>query len=445
MRGQLFKFKLFNIKLFSQRLMAQQPEECWAVRHPLAHAACSSDPSRLRDLLSSLPHGSPSLDALDGEGRAPLHYACMNGLLPPTLALLGAGAVVDVRSGDRRSTPLHLAAGMNHAAVARALLAHGASPWATDCDRWTPLDLAKQNLFGNAAASEEAASVVADCDLLLDGSVGVLAAVHGEHRGVTPLMRAAALGAPLPPLLASAVARLDAVDSRGWSALTWAAFVGSTAAAEALCAAGADLRAVDERARSSPLMWAAQGAHVGVVGALLRAGAAVDAPVGGYTALMLAARDGHAAVPALLAAGAAPGAASPSGHTPLLLAATFCVCCRGRTVAALARAGAPLQHALPACGSTPLHLAAGAGSAESVAALCVAGADAGARDAGGRTPAEVADAAGCKDAAAVLREWAARGGAARGGVFAARPAVAFAAVAQLLEKAGVEHAWVEDE
>jgi hypothetical protein len=59
---------------------------------------------------------------LDGEGRAALHYSAWNGLVQPTLVLIAAGASVDVRSGDRRSTPLHLACGMNKASVVLALL-----------------------------------------------------------------------------------------------------------------------------------------------------------------------------------------------------------------------------------------------------------------------------------------------------------------------------------
>ena len=135
----------------------------WAEQHPISSAACDADALALRVLLNTAPPvPREALDALDGEGRAALHYAASNGLVEPTLALLAAGASVDVLSGDRRSTPLHLACGMNHAAVARALLRGGAWPGARDVDAWTPLDLAKQDLFRNPAAVVEVLRVLAE-------------------------------------------------------------------------------------------------------------------------------------------------------------------------------------------------------------------------------------------------------------------------------------------
>lgn len=125
----------------------------WAAAHPISAAACVADASELRALLgSSPPPTSEALDALDSEGRAALHYAASNGLPEPIAALLRAGASVDVRSGDRRSTPLHLACGMCHADAVLALLRGGAALDARDVDAWTPLDLAKQDLFGKPAA-----------------------------------------------------------------------------------------------------------------------------------------------------------------------------------------------------------------------------------------------------------------------------------------------------
>jgi Krev interaction trapped protein 1 len=155
----------------------------WAERHPLSAAACSASAAPLRALLFgglSEPLHSPAvLDALDEEGRCALHYSAWNGLLETTEALLEAGASIDVQTADRRSTPLHFAAGMGHPAVVAALLNRGASTSARDTDKWTPLDLARQNLFGNSAA---AAAIV---QLLLEA----------EQQGQQPQPAAAAAGA----------------------------------------------------------------------------------------------------------------------------------------------------------------------------------------------------------------------------------------------------------
>ena len=115
----------------------------WAERYPLHRAACNIDGAGIRELVL---RGVEDLNQIDEEGRAPLHYAAWNGLDVPTRELLEANAMVDVRSGDRQSTPLHFAAGMGHLRCARLLLEHGASKIALDCDKWQPMDLAKQNL-----------------------------------------------------------------------------------------------------------------------------------------------------------------------------------------------------------------------------------------------------------------------------------------------------------
>lgn len=98
-------------------------------------------------LLACISTTSHDINALDEEGRSALHYAAWNGLLETLLVLLSAGATVDIRSGDRRSTPLHFAAGMGHLACVEALLRHGADVFLLDVDKWTPLDLAKQDLM----------------------------------------------------------------------------------------------------------------------------------------------------------------------------------------------------------------------------------------------------------------------------------------------------------
>ncbi len=121
----------------------------WAVRYPLHAAACKTDPGQLLSLIAdALP-----LDILDEEGRAPLHYAAWNGLTACVRELVRAGAHVDVRSADRRSTPLHFAAGMGHADCVDALLAAGGNASSRDVDKWTPLDLARQNVMGMDACA----------------------------------------------------------------------------------------------------------------------------------------------------------------------------------------------------------------------------------------------------------------------------------------------------
>ena len=132
----------------------------WSERFPLSAAACCADASALRHLLygadgSSGPPPKSTLDSLDEEGRCALHYSAWNGLLDTTLMLLHAGASIDCLTGDRRSTAMHFAAGMGHAHVVAALLQHNGDPKLLDCDKWSPRDLARQNLFSKSAAEIE--------------------------------------------------------------------------------------------------------------------------------------------------------------------------------------------------------------------------------------------------------------------------------------------------
>ena len=116
----------------------------WPERFPLHAAACKVEASCLQALLALSRY---DLDLLDDEGRSALHYSAWNGLLLTTKALVESGASVDIRSGDRRSTPLHFAAGMGHLACVELLLQHGADVTLTDIDKWTPWDLATQDLM----------------------------------------------------------------------------------------------------------------------------------------------------------------------------------------------------------------------------------------------------------------------------------------------------------
>ena len=117
----------------------------WSVRFPLHAAACSADSSSLRALLKS---ADPlDINATDDEGRSALHYAAWNGLADPVSVLLDAGADANVRSSDRASTPAHFAAGMSHPACLRLLIEKGANLELRDADKWTPLDLARQDLM----------------------------------------------------------------------------------------------------------------------------------------------------------------------------------------------------------------------------------------------------------------------------------------------------------
>ena len=162
----------------------------WALRHPISAAACKEDTAALHALLYDAASGAArvapaALDALDEEGRAPLHYAAWNGLLGAARLLLRAGASTAALTPDRRASPLHLAAGMAHPELVALLLGAGADPLARDCDKWTPLALARQDLFGKP---EAVASIVALLEAAeraaSEGAAGARAAAPAQGTGL---------------------------------------------------------------------------------------------------------------------------------------------------------------------------------------------------------------------------------------------------------------------
>jgi len=89
----------------------------------------------------------------------------------------------------------------------------------------------------------------------------------------------------------------DSRDESGYTPLLWASLRAAVAdqvpIIEALTAAGADPNAITRAGDSSCLILATQSGSEPAVVALVRAGARVDAPADGVTALMVAARVGN--------------------------------------------------------------------------------------------------------------------------------------------------------
>jgi len=266
-------------------------------------------------------------------------------------AVLARGASVNAVDGNS-FTALAYAAQLGHLEAIGALLRAGADTRATVRGA-TPLYLAVQS--GRLEAAETLA--VAD-----PGAVDV-----ARPGGITPLMVAALIG------------RVDLVRH--------------------LLAAGASVRAVDDKG-SSALYLAAQAAHADVVRDLLAAGSVVDQPrtdgyAAGTTPLCIAAEKGSAAVVSLLIdAGAAIDHSPADGGTPLIASAQ-----RGHVevVKLLLAAGVntecrliePAEEYAIALHSTPLWLAAFFGQHDVAVALLAGGASPLARCATGQTPAEV--------------------------------------------------------
>ena len=204
------------------------------------------------------------------------------------LGMIESGTDVNAPQGDG-TTPLHWAAYRNDVELSRILLDHGAQPDAL-------------NRFGSTPLAE--AIKIANLDLvemLLDAGAG---AESPNEDGQTVLMLAARSGSvEIAELLLRHGADVNARETwREQTALMWAADSNSPAMTKLLIDHGAD---VETRARANdwPAQFTTEPRHQ-------------NRPTGGLTPLLYAARAGcRDCAAALLEAGADPDRPNPDGNS----------------------------------------------------------------------------------------------------------------------------------
>lgn len=306
------------------------------------------------------------LSAVNHKGLSPLHAAAECDDSQLVSALLAAGALVDAAPADSGLTALHMAAGKGHLESVRVLLSGGAAVDAAfkagsrDSHKWTALMAALCHGHDDVVYELRAAGATLQADA--EGDFAALAIMLDKDDILQPLL--AQLQASTADKLAGWTISLDkghllqqlfdAGADKG-AALRAAAGQRSAAALKImldLVAAGVDVDAADEKGRTALHLAAFKGWIQGVA-LLLAAGAAVDrcTDPSGFTVLHCATGGGEAT------AGGRP-AESRSIIVELLL-----------------QAGAPAGVAKflgdrQKVGGTPLDLAAGAGDAAAVRALC---------------------------------------------------------------------------
>jgi pectate lyase len=188
--------------------------------------------------------GGANVNAWDGHGYKPLHYAAQNSRKQAIELLLAKGADVNAKNWEGR-TALDLAKQRGHKEIAELLRTHGAKP--TD----------QAQSLHKAVADHNIAQVKS----LLSQGINV----NGkDETGDTPLHCAAKIardaGKDVCELLIASGASVNATNKVGWTPLHAAVEFGNLEVARLLIADGADVNARDSSGRA-PLYLAAAGGH----------------------------------------------------------------------------------------------------------------------------------------------------------------------------------------
>jgi len=233
----------------------------------LNYAASSGDANLVEVLLQA---GVPA-DGNKTVGPTPLFRAASSGDMATVLMLLSKGARVDIATPDG-DTPLHAAASYGRTEVADLLISKGIKVDVTNKWGQTPLYIAAYNLKKDTVAvlldkGAQVNVVCSDGATPLSGTAGGLenhfgtnakredvvelliargADVNAKGGATTPLISAARFDrvATMEILIAKG-ADLNAKDTKGWTALHWAACYSGRNAVRLLISKGADLNAKD--------------------------------------------------------------------------------------------------------------------------------------------------------------------------------------------------------
>lgn len=323
---------------------------------------------------------------------SPLHMATRQEQIELMDMLIQAGADLNSRDRGDMATPLIDAARFNCQTSVNKLLASGANTGAADGEGRTALHMAVFSNHNNIVSA------------LLDAGADPNAP---DNLGQTPLLLAFKRGyTHMANAMIAKGARIDTVDKDGGTILHAAAEDSDNVKRlpDLLKkASGIDINAADLQG-DTPLLRAVKTRHEPMAMAFLKEGAdATRTNKDGETALMAAVRMSQVDIVRAIVntSPAEARRALPSGETPLHLAVADNA---PITAEVLINAGADVNTSTAVTRTTPLHMAAEKNQRMMVELLLGHGADAGAVNAAGKTPREIAEEKGHRALVEVFRE-----------------------------------------
>ncbi|XP_010601794.1 krev interaction trapped protein 1 isoform X2 [Fukomys damarensis] len=177
--------------LTARMLIALDKERQWVDDFPLHRSACEGD----SELLSHLLNERFSVNQLDSDHWAPIHYACWYGKVEATRILLEKGKCNPNLLNGQLSSPLHFAAGGGHVEIVQILLSHPEiDRHITDQQGRSPLNICEENKQNNW---EEAAKLLKEAInkpyekvriYRMDGSYRSVELKHGNNTTVQQIM-----------------------------------------------------------------------------------------------------------------------------------------------------------------------------------------------------------------------------------------------------------------
>ncbi|XP_033849174.3 krev interaction trapped protein 1-like isoform X1 [Acipenser ruthenus] len=175
----------------SMSSVTEDKEHQWVDDFPLHRSACEGD----TELLSKLLDSEFSVNKLDSDHWAPIHYACWYGKVEATRLILEKGKCNPNLLNGQLSSPLHFAAGGGHSEIVQLLLRHPEiDRHIIDQQGRSPLQLCEENKQneweGTAELLQQAMSKPYEKVRIyrMDGSYRSVELKHGNNTTVQQIM-----------------------------------------------------------------------------------------------------------------------------------------------------------------------------------------------------------------------------------------------------------------